>query len=204
MKTKMMGLITLMSFLGFADAGSAETVTIELPEFVGELQTYPNGPTADFELGVSFLQIDVVRIQMSGIFTPAVGLNVVTGQTREILPEIELYTDPGVGSCFTFLYPVESPFDVEGTLRLKYGATWDFLLDGKGRVSAYLGWGIGGPDNIIVTPGSVEVSQAYLTIEGTIPEPTTLCLLSVGVVVVRFKYFRLLRSFEAYHNTRRK
>ena len=193
MKTKIMVVVTVAMVLGFPGANSAETVTIELPEFVGELNSYPNEPVADFDFGVSFLQIDVVRIQISGTFTTAVGRNVVTGQTQEIYPEIELYTDPGVGSCFTFLHPLEIPFDVEGTLKLKYGATWDFLLDGKGQVSAYLDWGVVGPD-IIVTPGSVEISKAYLTIEGTIPEPTTISLVSMGMILARIGTCKISRN----------
>lgn len=70
MKTKIwliIALIVLLAAMSFADA---TTVTIELPDLVGELHQYPNGSVAVFDFGTSFLQIDEVRIQLTGTFTP--------------------------------------------------------------------------------------------------------------------------------------
>lgn len=157
---------------------SATLFTVELPELVGELQPYPNGSTASFDFGTSFLQIDEVYIRMKGTVTPF------------SYPEISVYMDPGVGSCFTFLHPLESPFDVEETFTLRYGATWDFLLDGKGEVTADLCWPITPLEQVLETSPTVEISEAYLTIEGVIPEPSTFCFLLVGSFWLGRKPFR--------------
>jgi len=164
-------------------AASATIFTIELPELVGELHPYPNHPTAPFDFGTSFLSIDEVRIELSGMFTPRVVRSSITGELLELTPEIELYMQRGVA---IHLYPLESPFDVEGTFVLRYGATWDFLLDGTGEVAAYLLWGVSVGD-VTITPGSVEISQAYLTIEGVIPEPASILLLVLGIAGVRVR-----------------
>jgi len=63
----------------------------------------------------------------------------------------------------------------------------DFLLDGTDEVAAYLGWGViatGG--DVTTTLGSVEVSQAYLTVEGVIPEPASILLMALGGAGVRW------------------
>ena len=184
---KIAAISVLVVLFGIADAAPATIFTIELPELVGELQPYPNNPTAAFDFGTSFVIIDEVRIQMTGTFTLGLARSMITGETWELTPEVELYMDPGVGSCYVFLHPLESPFDVEGTFVLRHGATWDFLLDGTGEVPANPGWGGGTPD-IVITPGSVEVSQAYLTVEGVIPEPASILLLALGIVGVRAKH----------------
>ena len=142
-------------------AASATTVTVELPELVGPLEPYPNQPTAAFDLGISFLSINEVRIQVSGTFTPGVRRLVTTGETWDATPEIELYMQRGV---VTYLHPLESPFDVEKRFELDLGATWDFLPDGTGEVAAYLGWGVVGASYLTITPGSVEITGAYLKV----------------------------------------
>ncbi len=131
---KIVAISVLVVLFGITGAASATTVTIELPELVGELEPYPNHPTATFDFGTSFLSIDEVSIRMSGTFTPGVVHSLITGESWDATPEILLYIQRGVG---TFLHPLESPFDVEQIFELDLGATWDFLLDGKGEVSAY-------------------------------------------------------------------
>jgi hypothetical protein len=83
--------------------------------------------------------------------------------------------DPGVGSCYAFLNPLESPFDIEKQFLLRYGASWDFLFDGKGVVNADLIWPISDEP-----PSTVEISEAYLTVEGIIPEPASLLLFGLS------------------------
>lgn len=159
------GLVILV--LGLVCTSSAETFTLELPELIGNLEPYPNGSVASFDFGTSFLQIDHVSIRMKGTNTPF------------SFPEINIYMDPGVGSCYTFLHPLTSPFDVEESFLLKYGASWDFLLDGEGTVNADLIWPVSGyqaPE----TSSTVEISEAYITIEGVTPEPSSLCLIGLG------------------------
>lgn len=185
---KIAAISVLVVLFGITGAASATIFTIELPGLVGELEPYPNHPTAEFDFGTSFLSIDEVRIQLIGTFTPRVVSSMITVESLELTPEIELYMDPGIGSCYVFVYPLESPFDVEGIFALRHDATWDFLLDGTDEVAAYLGWGViatGG--DVTTTLGSVEVSQAYLTVEGVIPEPATVFLLAFGAVMMRKK-----------------
>lgn len=170
-------IIAIMLVLSLAGTGSAETFTVELPELIGDLQPYPNGSSASFDFGTTFLQIDQVSIRMKGTNTPF------------SFPEINVYMDPGVGSCYAFLHPLESPFDVEEPFLLKYGASWDFLLDGKGIVNADLIWPMSG-DQILETPPTVEISEAYLTVEGVIPEPSTFCFLLMGIFCSTCKLFR--------------
>ena len=55
-------------------------------------------------------------------------------------------------------------FDVEKRFELDLGATWDFLPDGTGEVAAYLGWGVVGASYLTITPGSVEITGAYLKV----------------------------------------
>ncbi len=157
---KIAAIISLVVLLGITGADAA-IFTIELPELVGDLEPYPNNPTVAFDFGTSFLSIDEVRIQLIGTFTPRVVSSMITVESLELTPEIDLYMDPGIGSCYVFVYPLESPFDVEGTFALKYDATWDFLLDGTDEVAAYLGWGVCSAEvgDVIINPGSVEVSQ---------------------------------------------
>ena len=183
---KIAAISVLVLLFGISGAASATIYTIELPGLVGELEPYPNHPTATFDFGTSFLSIDEVRIRMSGTFTPGVAHSRITGESWDVTPEILLYMDPGVGYCFVFVYPLESPFDVEGIFALRHGATWDFLLDGTDEVAAYLGWG-GGTPSLIITPGFAEISQAYLTVEGVVPEPATLFLVGLGAVMMRKK-----------------
>jgi len=177
-------ITVVVILLKITGAGLAVTVTVELPELVGELQPYPNHPTAAFDLGTSFLLIDEVLVQMSGMFTPGVGHSMITGESWELTPEIELEMDPGVGYCYVFVHSSESPFDVTGILQLKHDATWDFLLDGKGQVTAYLGWG-GAIPEVSIIAGSVQISGAHIIVEGVVPEPATVLLLVVGIVWIK-------------------
>jgi len=180
-------IVTIMFSTGFALVGTglAETCTVELSELIGDLHPYPNGSSASFKFGNSFLQIDQVSIQVIGTFTPGVARSIYSGGLIEILPEIEAYMEPGVGSCFTFLYPLKSSFDIDKAFVLKYGSTWDFLLDGTGELTSNLLWGGGTPEWVIELPPTVEISEAYLIIEGVIPEPATILLFGFGSYLLR-------------------
>jgi len=187
---KIAAISVLVVLLGITRAASATIVTIELPELVGELEPYPNNPTAEFDFGTSFLSIDEARIHVIG--TASAGLAYGDGifnpgdQLFEYLPLIEFFMYPDSGSCYTHTDSLDGLFDIEIPFALKHGATWDFMLDGQGQITANPV-----PDDLllgpIVEPASVEIFEAYLVVEGTIPEPATLFLLAFGAVMMRKK-----------------
>jgi hypothetical protein len=183
---KIAAISVLVMLFVITGAASATIFTIELPGLVGELEPYPNNPTAAFDFGTSFLSINEVSIQLNGIFIPRVVSSMIIVESLELTPEIDLYMYPEIGACSVFVYPLESPFDVEGTFALKYGATFDFLLDGTDEVTLELGWpvSITGED-VIIDPGSVEIYQAFLIVDGVIPEPSSILLLFLGILGVR-------------------
>lgn len=196
MKTKIcliIPLIVLLAAMSFADAA---TITIELPDLVGELHQYPNGSVAVFDFGTSFLQIDEVRIQLTGTFTPGLahgdGVEIPANQWLEVPPEILAGMDSGLGFSLATLSPSESPFHIEEPFALFAGATWDFLLDGRGELLAELNYGFGS-GWVVVTPPSVELTEAYLTVQGTVPEPSSLLL---GSLISRIHLCKTL-SFNA-------
>jgi len=186
---KIVAITALFLLLSQTGTISAVTIAIELPELVGELQQYPNGSSAEFNFETSFLQIDEVSIQLNGTFTP--GLAQGDGdELLEVPPEIEIYTDPGEGLCGVILHPVESPFTLDEAFQRWFGATWDFLLDGQGELTANLTWGSGWT---IETPPTVELTDAYLTVQGTVPEPSTFVFFVLVGVVLCQKHRRFPR-----------
>ena len=188
MKVKIMIFLFVTAIFSIASLTSAETYTVDLPELVGLYDENDTSKTATFDFETTFIQIDEVRISMNGTFTPGTahgdGIWNPIDELIDLPPEIHLYMDPGIGSCFTFMHPSESPFDIEEIFEIKFGATWDFLLDGTDEVNAELGVG-GGIGWVIETWPTFDVSEAYLTFEGIIPEPSTFLLLLFGALGIR-------------------
>jgi hypothetical protein len=178
---KIAAISILVVLLCITGAASATIFTVELPGLVGELEEYPNGSTASFDFGTSFLSIDEVRIRMSGTIVPFSNF-----------PEIEVYMNPGIGSTYVFLHPLEGPFDIEKAFKLKYGATWDFLLDGIGEVNADLGWPVHPACgfNLTMEHPSVEITEAYIIVEGVVPEPTIFYFIALGGLWIVRKFSR--------------
>ena len=187
---KIAAITTLVLLLVIAGAASAETFTIELPELVGELEPYPNGSTAVFDFGTSFLSIDEVRIQASGTFTLGSahggGWDNPVDVWTDVHPTISIYMDLEPGFAGRDLSSFESPFVIE-LLDLVFGATWDSLLDGTEQLRAELSYGCFIDDWVIATWPTLQISEAHLTIEGVVPEPATVLLLAMGTVWVRAK-----------------
>jgi hypothetical protein len=177
--------------------GIAETLTIELPDLVGDLEPPPSGSSAAFDFGTYFIDVEQVRIDLRGTFTPGSahgdGVQFPVDEWFEVPAEIEVTMEPGVGSCFTFLNPLESPFNMQQAFELHHGASWDFLLDGTDEVTAYSNTPIMG-GKVVVTPPTVEISEAYLVLEGVVPEPATLVLLAMGALCLQAKYGKRLSS----------
>jgi len=190
---KIAAISVLVMLFGITGAASATTFTIELPGLVGELEPYPNNPTIAFDFETSFLSIEEARIHVIG--TASKGLAYGDGifnpgdQLFEYFPFIEIFMYPDTGSCYTHTYSLDGLFDIDIPFALKYGATWDFLLDGQGQITANPV-----PDDLllgpVVEPASVEIFEAYLVVEGTIPEPCSLVLLGagfMGIILARKK-----------------
>ena len=187
MKSRQRSLvIVVVAMLGWG-LGSAEAgmYSVPLPEFVGELQTYPNESVALFDFGTNFVDIYQVRIQVAGTFTTGLGhgdgVEIPEDHTFVLIPYVGIYTlDPDPGFASTEVFPSESPFVMDEAIDyLGLGATWDFLLDGTGEVIASLGWE-GGGGWVTETEPTVTLTDAHLVIEGMIPEPGTALLVVCG------------------------
>ena len=185
---KNVAISILVLLFWLTGTASATILTIELPGLIGDLKAHPNGSTDVFDFGTDFLSIDEVRIRMSGTFTPAQARSIISGELFDVLPGIEIYMDPGVGFCSTDLNLQQSPFNIENSFNLKYGATWDFLLDGTDQLNANLYTQPILAGSVIVTLPTAEISEAYIIIEGVVPEPTTFLLLLMGILGIRSKH----------------
>ena len=145
----------------------ASSVSVPLPGAVGSVPK-----TVSFNAGTSFKHIDEVRLRCSGSIT--YGLGCGDGVERPVFPYFELpalveaYMDPpGTGFWLTVFGSSEGPFNQEKIFDDLIPATWDFLLDGQAELSTEMDWPIviGG---IMLIPPSASVSQATLTIKGTV------------------------------------
>ena len=151
-----------------ASPGAAATFTVELPGLEGTYQGGGGNRTDYFDLGVSFISIDEVRIGWTGTITPGEGHGDGVERPADEWFEWGAYfyavmNPPGLGTWIASAqgssFSTEEPFSARG------GATWGFLLDGAGEIDVNLEPEIviGG---VMVTPPSGEISNAYLVIEG--------------------------------------
>jgi len=169
----------------------ADIITVPLTELAGPVGRHPNWDVIDVDLGVTFSEIQSVKIQVSGTITPGLGCG--DGVERPVLPYfeipgiIEIFMDhPAIGSCITTIGPFDGGFSVEQFLECTYDANWDILLDGQEELIAHI------TSNLIVIGGTTleyptaDISQATLIVEAVvIPEPSTLLLLGFGAIALR-------------------
>jgi hypothetical protein len=145
----------------------ASSVKVPLPGAAGSLPK-----TISFNAGTSFKHIDEVRLKCSGSIT--YGLGCGDGVERPVLPyfewpaQVEASMDPpGIGMWTAYFGSSEGPFNQEKIFDDIIPTTWDFLLDGQADL--YINKSsvivIGG---IMLRPPSASVSQATLTIKGTV------------------------------------
>lgn len=177
-------MTTLSAVVGCVLAGTplaaADTFEVPLPGLIGNYSV-GLGKETSFDFGTGFQSISDVRIRWTGTVTPGVGQG--DGVERPMFPTFpwpaRLYarmdTDPG----FWVAYSGEEPFSTEQRLERHSGATLDSLLDGRGEISMGLSTVIviGG---VMISPPSGSISEAYLVIEGVVPEPASLSLLAFG------------------------
>ena len=158
-------LFTFMLLSCLAYFASATEVTIPLPGLVGSV---PKSTTFDFEM--NFLSIDSVTIHCIGNIMPGLGQG--DGVERPVFPQFEwpativFNTDPGPGLYTASFGPYDGSFDETKPYEKKYGATWDYLLDGQGEIHTSVNavFIIGG---IMIIPPQASITEAYLTINGT-------------------------------------
>lgn len=187
MKAKLLTMVLVLTLAG--SLVNAAIFSVALPELVGENQA-PFNTNFLFDFNTSFNQINDVKIQIIGTYTPGQahgdGMWNPTDQLSEVYPEIEISVFPDVGSCNTFLHALESPYDINSTFELKYGATWEFLFDGIGQGNMSIGHGVL-VGWIVDSEATIDISEAYLVIDGVVPEPATFLLIGAGILCLRKK-----------------
>lgn len=184
------GTVVLLLMSG---AVQAALVSIELPSLAAKIGQYPEVSVAEFDFGTSFLSIDKVQIHAVGTASPGTAYGDGTFNPADQLfserAELRFSMDAGSGSCYARTGAVAGPFDIEAPFVLKYGATWDFLLDGRDQIDVswlYSNLLIGAVEE----SASTEIYEAHLIIEGTIPEPATILLFGVGTILTRARHHR--------------
>jgi len=164
---------------------SGAVVTIPLPGLAGPVGTYPNWTTTAFNAGTTFLDIQDARFKCSGVITPGTLYHTPDPETLiEFNGVIEVFMEYdtfGGGLWSLFVQSGEMQTGIEQSFNDNGSATWNFLLDGQGEITAnMLGFPLG--FDIVITEFSTAIiTEAYLIIEGTpVPEPATLSLLALG------------------------
>ncbi len=183
------GLVILSVLLLAGPTVNAEIFTVELPEFLGPLVENGTTKTASFDFGTSFLQIDDVRLQLSGTCTMGSahgdGTWFPEDQWIDVRPGFEPRMDPGDGWWGMGLTVSESQFLLEESFESGSGATWDFLLDGTDEATLRFRWGFGIDGWVIVTTPTADITEAHLIVDGVVPEPATVLLLGLGGLILR-------------------
>jgi hypothetical protein len=145
----------------------ASSISVPLPGAIGSLPK-----NVSFNAGTNFKHIDEVRLHCIGSTTAGIGCG--DGVERPVYPYFDVpgyvgaYMDPpGTGMWIADFGYGDGPFNQEDIFEYILPATWDFLLDGQAELSLRIKTVviIGG---IILVPPSGSISQATLTIKGTV------------------------------------
>ena len=185
MKNRYRSFVVVVAAVLWQGLGSAEagTYSVPLPEFIGEVGSYPDWNVAEFDFGTTFLEISEMRIQLGGTFTPGEERFYETGEIVDRMPIVEVFLEnPATGFTGTHLYPIVSPFTMAQSLEYWGDESFDEWLGGTGVIIGHVGWsGNALGLSEMLSDGTMEFSTAYLVFEGVIPEPTSLLLVSLGV-----------------------
>ena len=181
-KEKHLFPLLLCFFIGYAYTANA--VIIELPlECEGEYGFHDTWITA-FDLGVEFTEISSIYIDWSGEITAFQGMyGIYASQFVASLYESEPhnYFARAYMAGGTTTYPNSEPFDLQS----QFTDDWTMLLDGQSNIKIWFGDTIH-PLGSVVSAGTGRLDSATLIIEGTIiPEPVTVSLLALGIVLLR-------------------
>jgi len=194
MKTKIMGIITVVLVLGFAGMASAGIVELNLFDLGCPTEFDFDSPywRTDFDIGVTFAEITNVYINWSGeIEAELVGPCGPTGSCPlDALFVAWLYeSNPqdyfGHTSIQTgeATWPQAEVFDIQSAFT---NEGWSMLLDGNSSIEIHLA-GIYRPLYLhTIAYPSGRLNSASLLFEGTVvPEPTVLLFLVIGIVGIR-------------------
>lgn len=204
--------LNAIGYVEYTSPISADILTQPLPELVG---SYPSGDrNTAFDFGTAFQKIESVRIDVSGMIEPGIGVRSPVGGSYQ-WPAESWFRWPtefsfGMGDSLkrSMIHantaPWIGPYHQEATFTPFYDSNYDFLLDGKGEVHSSL-WSwilVGGVsidriqyfDHMISSPYG-EISQATLIVEGVpVPEPASLITVGIGIVGLACVYYRLKPS----------
>ena len=196
MRKKLLVMTTILIF-GLGGMAGADTVQLDLlslgcpTEFNFDL----SGWQQDFDLGITFTEISHVYIDWSGGITA--GLTQINNQ--QPFPEnVGILADLGSNpwARLTSIYGGQATYPAteffNGQNEFIKGewdeeSTWSDLFDGKGTILLeYNEYII--QDGGYVQHGSIILDSATLVVEGTIvPEPATIFLLGLGVILAHKK-----------------
>lgn len=184
------GLIVLLSITG------ADADIVELPLDCEGQYSYFYTWTTDFDLGVSFVEIENIYIDWSGTITAElVGIigfpdrgGPLDAQFVAILYELEPHNyfaraeiQGGVAT-----YPDPDPFALQSAFT---NEGWSTFLDGRGSVSIQVVQLARPAVAYTIEYPSGQLDSATLVFEGTlVPEPMSILLLTLGIVIVRVKH----------------
>jgi len=191
MKTKV--IITILFLLAGAGPAGAGIVELDLFDLGCPTEFNRDNPEwqTDFDLGVTFISIDHVYIDWSGVITAGLAvhndnpgepypLNVAIGSSLGSNPYIRSADFWGGGGT----YPSPEPFEMLSEFELIGPSVWSDILDGKGSINmVYLELFI--ISGNYVEGGQISLDKAVLIFDGTIiPEPLTIILLGMGTIVI--------------------
>jgi len=190
--------ILIILFSGLGGMAGAETVQLDLLSLGCPTELNIDTPywQTNFDLGVTFTEISHVYIDWSGGITAGLvqdyhpGTGEPVGQPYPI--DTGVYADLGWLQRVTVWggetdYP--SPKSLNSLDEFPTGGTsWSGLLDGKGGIIVgYTEPGFDFSGTWYVTHGSATLDKAILVVEGTVPEPASILLMTIGLAFIRHK-----------------
>ena len=113
------------------------------------------------------------------------GLMVPEDVWSDVPGAINVTMDAGDGWWGTGSLVYESPLVIDESFEQSLGATWNFLLDGTDQVNFSFGSAGGAPIWIIVNEPTADITDAYLIVNGIVPEPATVLLFGMGAIAIR-------------------
>jgi hypothetical protein len=170
----------------------ADTVEVNLFDLGCPTGFNKNAPywMSDFDLGVTFTEITNVYIDWSGTITAGIAIKDYNPDEPYPLDvSIKAYLDMPIDIGVSVWggeesYPSPELFYGQSVFQLRVPRTWNDLLDGRATIWMYYG------ELIIIEgryieSGYITLDKANFVVEGVVPEPATLLLISLGVFGIR-------------------